>query len=383
MKVRRIVFWHNFPSMHLAPFVRALAERLPGGLDCAIEQDFPATRANLGWVAADYGQARIVDVRTVQERERLLSLDSAGTLHLFGGFFSLPVARNALQEVLRRNGNAALVAESVVSLGWRGPLRSFRAWWEIQRIGTDAFGWVFAMGATGAKFYRRLGIPSELVHEFAYCVESSGQTPATILSANPTDSYVFAYVGALSSRKGVDRLLGALAMLGRDDWILRVIGDGGERAKLERLATAVGIRDRVVFEGSRDNRDVRLSLASVDCVVLPSRWDGWGAVVNEAVHAGAPVVCSDRCGAAALLADSVCGTVFHYGKLANLTQALVSRLNRGKVAGEERATLRQWATDHLSGDQLARYFLDVVDGRSVEPPWRGSAGFPLAETDRA
>lgn len=47
-----------------------------------------------------------------------------------------------------------------------------------------------------------------------------------------------------------------------------------------------------------------------DVLVLPSRYDGWGAVINEALQRGLYVICSNRCGAKALVVNDKIGKVF-------------------------------------------------------------------------
>ena len=55
-------------------------------------------------------------------------------------------------------------------------------------------------------------------------------------------------------------------------------------------------------------------LADYDLLVVPSHYDGWGVVVNEAVCAGVPVVCSDQVGANALIRKYGVGRSFQSGK---------------------------------------------------------------------
>ncbi|MFX9050260.1 glycosyltransferase, partial [Acinetobacter baumannii] len=54
-------------------------------------------------------------------------------------------------------------------------------------------------------------------------------------------------------------------------------------------------------------------LAQSDVVVVPSRHDGWGAVVNEAIGYGIPVVCTDRCGSLDMVTRPRLGTVCSVG----------------------------------------------------------------------
>ena len=59
--------------------------------------------------------------------------------------------------------------------------------------------------------------------------------------------------------------------------------------------------------------------AQADVFVLPSRYDGWGVVVNQAIGAGLPVICSDMVGAGHDLVDEdVNGLKFRAGDAASL-----------------------------------------------------------------
>lgn len=109
-------------------------------------------------------------------------------------------------------------------------------------------------------------------------------------------------VARLAPEKGLDTLVEAAAVSGREQVVLVVAGDGPERGRLEALAAARGVRlillGDVVWE-----RIVELYVAA-DAFVLLSRSETWGVVVNEAAACGLPLLLSDRVGAAHdLLAD--------------------------------------------------------------------------------
>src|SRR3989344_5011686 len=71
---------------------------------------------------------------------------------------------------------------------------------------------------------------------------------------------------------------------------LIVVGGGSERGSLERLARHLGISDRVFFE---DGKDVAPYYALTDLVLFPSKYDGYGMVIIEALAAGKPVLSTD------------------------------------------------------------------------------------------
>ena len=103
---------------------------------------------------------------------------------------------------------------------------------------------------------------------------------------------VIGVVAALEYRKGHDVLFRALARLHAAFPAMRclVCGDGSRRAELERLAAELGIHEVARFLG--EQRQVADVLAAVDVFVMPSRHEGLGVAVLEAMAAGLPVVAS-------------------------------------------------------------------------------------------
>jgi glycosyltransferase involved in cell wall biosynthesis len=105
----------------------------------------------------------------------------------------------------------------------------------------------------------------------------------------------FLFCGQMIARKGLDDLLAAFAGLPPNARLLLV----GREAELpERLAAlSDGVRRRVSYAGFQAPDALPQFFAKADVFVLPSRYDGWGVVVNQALGAGLPIVCSDQVGA--------------------------------------------------------------------------------------
>jgi glycosyltransferase involved in cell wall biosynthesis len=87
--------------------------------------------------------------------------------------------------------------------------------------------------------------------------------------------------------------------------IFVLVGDGSERASLEAQAARLGIGDRVIFLGYRD--DVAELLASCDLLVLPSLYEGLPLSVLEAMAAGKPVVATSVGGTPEAVLDGETG----------------------------------------------------------------------------
>lgn len=113
----------------------------------------------------------------------------------------------------------------------------------------------------------------------------------------------FLFVGQFEERKGIRYLLEAFASLAaeRGDVRLRLIGNGPLEPEIRRRATHL---PRIEVVGHVPQDRLAAELERSRCVVLPSVTtaldrEPWGLVVNEAMHAGLPVIASAGVGAAA------------------------------------------------------------------------------------
>lgn len=97
-------------------------------------------------------------------------------------------------------------------------------------------------------------------------------------------------VARLEPEKNIGLALEAFAKAAPKDACLIVVGDGSERSKLEILAQRSGIADRVFLEGERSSLEY---YPLADLVLVPSRYEGYGLVIVEALAAGKPVLSTD------------------------------------------------------------------------------------------
>jgi glycosyltransferase involved in cell wall biosynthesis len=115
------------------------------------------------------------------------------------------------------------------------------------------------------------------------------------------------FAGRLVPWKGVAIAVAALACI--PSWRLRVIGEGPDRARLERLAARKGVGDRVEFLGQLPRSEVLAEMRRATTLVLPSMHDSAGWVVGEALASGTPVVALDLAGPATVIRRSAGGRV--------------------------------------------------------------------------
>jgi len=147
--------------------------------------------------------------------------------------------------------------------------------------------------------YIAAGVAPELVHVVPNGVDVSmfrrGDRALARRRLGIAEGVVFAAVGRLNREKGFDVALEAIARVAPDrpDVRLLIVGDGEERAALERLTSRLGVADRVEFAGVQPQERVAEYLVASDVFLFPTRRDEAGPLVlPQAMACGLPSVAS-------------------------------------------------------------------------------------------
>ena len=144
------------------------------------------------------------------------------------------------------------------------------------------------------------------------------------------------------------------------------VGEGESRRVLEERVRTLGLEDRVLFTGYRE--DVPSLLAGMDLVVLPSLNEGMGRVLVMAMALGKPIVATRVGGVPELLADGEAGWLVPPADSAALARAisnLLSDLQRGRSLAEAgRLRVARYSAQAMV-ESLGRLYREVMaDGRS-------------------
>jgi glycosyltransferase involved in cell wall biosynthesis len=164
--------------------------------------------------------------------------------------------------------------------------------------------------------------------------------------------------GRLHRQKGFDLLLQAFARLGIADLALVLLGEGPERSHLESLARELGIASRVVMPGFVANPWHWMARALA--FVLPSRYEGFGSVLVEAMACGTPVVATDcEYGPREVLSDGEAGLLARAADIDSLTAAIGNVLANPGFAHELAVRGRRRALD-FDAPVIAGRYADLV-----------------------
>ncbi|EJF08302.1 glycosyltransferase [Pontibacter sp. BAB1700] len=227
------------------------------------------------------------------------------------------------------------------------------------------FNKIFAIGHHALDWYNKFCVSSSKIVPFIYCV---AERPIILMTYDCSQHVKFLFAGQLIKRKGLDLLLKSMVSLPNDNYELNIIGDGKERHSLESFALLHNIRS--TFHGTKKNKETIAEMESCDVLILPSRHDGWGAVINEALMAGMFVICSENCGAKELIHSGFNGLVFSHNKKGDLELSIQFCVRNIEKIRTERYNRLEWSKS-INGKSVAKYMLEsLVSDKTIAAPWK-------------
>jgi len=202
-----------------------------------------------------------------------------------------------------------------------------------------------------------LGIPPDRVTLIPYVVDndwwierSAGVDRAAVRASWGVAAHdvVILFCAKLQAWKRPFDVLRAFAKCNLPNARLVYAGDGPLHAPLVAEASALGIESRVRFLGFANQTQLPAIYRSADVMVLPSEYEPFAVVVNEAMCCGCPVIVSDRVGAGRDLVAPVCPEfIFPCGNVDALSEILArvvsGRANLREVGRRAAARVRAWS----------------------------------------
>lgn len=370
-----IWFWQQIISPHMAVLAAALA-RQGARVTYVAQSAMSAERATQGWQPPALPGVDVRQVSTEADMQALVAQSPAHAMHVCEGIRANGLVSAAQAALARRGSGFWVTMETVEDAGARGLAKRALYRWLFWRWRRQVKG-VLSIGRRTPAWLVARGVPVGKIFPFTYFLTDAASA-IVAPSVNEGDAVRILFVGRLIDLKRVDLLISALAQVVETQrhFTLQIIGAGPLEGALRAQAAQV-LGQRVQWLGQLPMPEVRRRMAEADCLVLPSRHDGWGAVVSEALMAGTPAICSDRCGAAEVVLASGAGGIFASGEREALYALLAARIAQGRQTAAERAKVAQWAqslgAEAGAGYLLAIFSYDKTGGVRPSPPWRQMA----------
>ena len=225
-------------------------------------------------------------------------------------------------------------------------------------------------GESGIKAYRKAFVHKKRMFEYMYCSPN-------VLNENSSypqlPDFQFTFIGQLTPRKCILPIIQTLKSTNWD-FKLNIIGKGEEEQDVKEL-----IEDdpRFLLLGHKSIPEVQIILEQTDCLILPSSFDGWGAVVSEALTHGCRCIVSTGAGSHSLIRQTNYGKVFKLNDWKEFKTCAQTELLRGKLSIDERNEIKSFG-QKIAPKAIAEYLLNVINyyynESSNEPkptaPWK-------------
>lgn len=260
--------------------------------------------ARFVWYPADTGP-----VRQTRRVRTVLTLHGVGALH--EPSIRKPVAGRIWLERARR---AARVADTIIT---------------VSRSSADDI-----VALAGASVRSRIEVIPHGVSDFWFGGDDAAADERCIRELGVTEPYVF-YYGNIEPRKNLPLALDAIEQLRREHPELGFVVAGKPAWESDAILAELHARPWVQYVGRRTDEEIRALLHRSAFFLFPSRYEGFGLPVLEAMAAGTPVVCSTR-GSLGEVAGDACFT-FDDLEAGRVAEAGAAALAVDRAAQAERA----------------------------------------------
>ena len=268
----------------------------------------------------------------------------------------VPIARALGLPVVMKFSGSNTVRSLTESLVGRLELRFLRRW--ADQILLLNSGMLEEAVRCGLDRRRISWMPNPVdMNEFVPCSRAErGQVRAEL--GLPEMSHTAIYVGRLAPEKELATLLRAFHQVVREAPRARLVlvGDGPERTRLQEMATALDLGDKVRFTGMLDTKQVLRWLRASDVFVLVSSLEGLPLSLIEAMAVGLPSVVSDIPATRQLVSHEKTGLVTPLGEEAAVAAALLRLFNDAVLGERFGSAARQEVAAKFSTEHVAQSY---------------------------
>jgi len=335
------------------------------------EERMTVDRRNMGWKDSVETNFEIIIIKNKNHISNLINSFSSEAVHCVQGVYANGEMRK-VRHLLKKNGvRWGAMMETIDERSWLWPIKRM-VYWRYLSKWSNRPDFVLSIGEKTKKWVEDRGFLAKNTFPFTYFIEVNAEKKTYSKLSNGL--FRIGYVGQLIPLKRVDLLIDALAEILSPKLELIIIGDGPLYNFLEKKAFEKLNKQKFTMLGQLQIDMIPSAMKNLDCLVLPSDYDGWGVVVTEALMTGVPVICSDACGASEAVISSGVGGVFPKGDIEALRILLKKNLSEGVIGPKKSTQLSIWANS-LGNKVGANYFCEIInfvynDGEKPSPPWK-------------
>lgn len=359
------------PSPYQSEFFQALMDLGVVEFEVFFNEHLPSDRAALGWHTEKSGYRSTYLGRSKVLRAISIAWNRRSSIHVVNSIWGVPAFLPVLLIqcafgcrpffVLSESSNPQ-IARSGLRVILRNSLGKIIARCKRARV--------LAIAPLAEKQYAALGFSRDRIHAFAYFRSSPPNAKTQVASFGKR----IIFVGQFVHRKGWDLLVEALETLWIEDQniALTFVGSGINEPHIAAVAL---LNSRISIKRAVNSDRISSIIGEHDVLVLPSRFDGWGIVVNEAMAMGVPSIVSSQCGVACLIKSGYNGFVFESENVADLRSKLRDFIQMRPLSRKALRDACFREAGRVSAASAARYFMRCIhfaeghESKFPRAPW--------------
>lgn len=371
-----IVFWFNIPPKVEKGAFNYVSSHWGEDVFYVISNDLAEYRKANGWDDNDFGEAHVIKLWESPDKDsyiRHICCCHKNAIHVLNGFTN--EIQLKVRDILfnynckicgyteRPNYNGRTLEKIIRLVFFQFRYR------RLASIYRSHIGCVLPLGELGVKAFAKYGWEKDRLFRFMY----NPNIPSSYFPKYHCGKSVrFLYVGRFYYKtKGVNILMKACDRL-KGAWSIDFVGGYGKNK--EEVLKWIESCPNANFIGNWESKDVVFNINSYDVVVIPSNFDGWNLLVNEAIHASVGVIVSDEAVSDEVINKSCSGSVFPAGNSRLLAKQMQDVINDPEIINiwKDRAFA---FINNISAPTVGEYFEQVLDytfyNRQEKPqcPW--------------
>lgn len=350
-----LIFWQNTISPHQLPYIFELSkinEVKKVILITPIKQS--EERKKLGWSVSyqETDKFKIVLNPDVSQINSIFLEYQENSHHFFSGLRAFPFVFNSFKISLKYRIKRSIIAE-LPTFYKKPPFLHFLRQLLFDYKYYKYINSFYAIGSSACKWYSKL-YKGPIIN-FKYCTNSV----QTHLNYPKNSTIKLVFVGNFIKLKNIEIVIKALTKFKEKKIEFHLIGDGPLKNKLIDMTKKQSLTNNVFFHGIVNNEKIPQILPQFDILILPSHYDGWGAVVNEALMVGLFVIVSNRCGSKDLIDNNKERGIVIKPTIKDIINALNYVTENIEIINKTRENRINW-TKNISPVSVAKdFFLSI------------------------
>lgn len=365
-----ISLFSNFFNHHQKPLADAFNEHSEVNFRFIEMEPMPDSFKKAGYTVKkeNYVLAAHENSKTYQEAIHLIT---SSDVVIFGS-----VIDKIFDQRIKANKLTFRYSERIFRKPWHiyDPRRIWHLLKHNTRFRNKQFYLLCAGGYVANDYNKVLAFPNKKL-KWGYFTTVNPINMPQVLSSKPKNYLKLLFVGRLIDLKNVDHILQVGSFLKENKILfqINIIGVGPLRSHLEKLASELAIIDSVYFMGNLNNDKVLLEMQTSHLLIFSSnKEEGWGAVVNEAMANGCPIIIGNKIGSAPfLIQNGKNGLVYDTTNIDELKQQVLKCYNNARY--RDKLAINAFNTISKTWSPMActASFLKFCSSKTKEKPENG------------